>query len=360
MSQILELLINRLNTVRLMKFSLVFISFVFALPGPGATNGKAALKCKATGRAANLPPVNGKNNGKAVETAGKPGAPAAKAIPITKPENKSKGFDQAQSRAGSDVTIFEDVVQPSSGNQTPLRFRVSIPNTPNPALGLNVLLHGDGGASFFEMPNAGIQNNLLGVVIQAPDRNLQWGGADDARSKGPEHVRLVADLIDNVLPKLVDFDSSKIFFTGVSGGSLTLSSAMIPLFGDKYNSGMFLLCGGSPPPQAIPASKLPKRIHFQTTTREFADLKQLISQSVAAVVNSAKAGGLSDAEINNRFTIDSTPTGNHCSFDARGFNSGIQLAVNNFKAIMLDGQGVAMTGNSLRGFIANGRPAVLN
>lgn len=36
------------------------------------------------------------------------------------------------------------------------------------AMGINVLLHGDGGQSFFDFPNQAVQQNLMGVVILAP------------------------------------------------------------------------------------------------------------------------------------------------------------------------------------------------
>ena len=46
-------------------------------------------------------------------------------------------------------------------------------------MGLNVLLHGVGGASFVDYPNQPVQNNLMGVVVLAPDDNLFWGGEDN-------------------------------------------------------------------------------------------------------------------------------------------------------------------------------------
>lgn len=36
------------------------------------------------------------------------------------------------------------------------------------AMGINVLLHGDGGQSFFDFPNQAVQQNLMGVVVLAP------------------------------------------------------------------------------------------------------------------------------------------------------------------------------------------------
>lgn len=46
----------------------------------------------------------------------------------------------------------------------------------NGTSGLNVLLHGDGGTSFTDFPNQAVQNNLMGVVVLAPNKNKFWGG----------------------------------------------------------------------------------------------------------------------------------------------------------------------------------------
>lgn len=42
------------------------------------------------------------------------------------------------------------------------------------SMGINVLLHGDGGTSFFDMPNQAVQKNIMGVTVLAPDPNLFW------------------------------------------------------------------------------------------------------------------------------------------------------------------------------------------
>ncbi|RYF50809.1 MAG: hypothetical protein EOO38_04785 [Cytophagaceae bacterium] len=41
-------------------------------------------------------------------------------------------------------------------------------------LGINLLLHGDGGASFEAFPNKIVQDNLMGVVLLAPNDALLW------------------------------------------------------------------------------------------------------------------------------------------------------------------------------------------
>lgn len=66
-------------------------------------------------------------------------------------------------------------------------------------MGINVLLHGDGGQSFFDFPNQAVQQNLMGVVALAPDPNLFWGGGSGAnRVDGVSHSAAVNALITQV------------------------------------------------------------------------------------------------------------------------------------------------------------------
>lgn len=257
-----------------------------------------------------------------------------------------QSITQRLAKTGQDASIkmVEMMVQPSSqrGDSTFLQARVAMPANPTGNEGLNVLLHGDGGNVFFKMPNAVTQQtNLIGVSLLAPNQPMKWGGENRngmQRPDGPQHAQLVADFIQQTLPQMgVKFDPNQVFFTGVSGGSLTLTSAVMPLFGDKFNAGMLILCGGLPPqanlvPQGLQASKIPQRVHFQTTTNELAQLKQSIP---AAIQNFASVAGSSA-----KFTADGSPNGGHCAFDGKDFFSGVQLMVDNFANIMLKNQGV--------------------
>lgn len=56
------------------------------------------------------------------------------------------------------------------------------PNTTGTG-GINVMLHGDGGDSFFDFPNQAMQNNLMGVAVLAPNTEMFWGGGS-----GPNRV----------------------------------------------------------------------------------------------------------------------------------------------------------------------------
>ncbi|KAI8916232.1 hypothetical protein EDD86DRAFT_273071 [Gorgonomyces haynaldii] len=277
---------------------------------------------------------------------------AKKQVDLNKIRSNGKTPAQIQAKVGNTVTVKEDIVKPVANDPTSLQFRIAVPTNPDPNQlpGINVLLHGDGGQSFFEFPNAQFENNLIGVAVLAPNAQMRWGGTDLQRTDGPQHATLVAGLIKNVLPQMAQFDPSKVFFTGVSGGALTLTSAMLPLFGNEFPSGMLILCGGLPPAGGLPAGALSKntRIHFQTTQSELDSLKTLIPQAIASVQDAASQLGLSQQELDKQFTVDGTPQGGHCAFDGQAFNSGIQAMVSQFGTVMFESQAVpGITGNQL-------------
>ncbi|POR33275.1 Cyclin-like F-box [Tolypocladium paradoxum] len=263
-------------------------------------------------------------------------------------------------------------------NGLPIRYRVSAPadqfttasgvqggsaapNTAGP-IGMNVLLHGDGGQSFFDFPNQGVKANSMGVAVLAPDKDLKWGGADkngQQRPAGVAHSQLVADLVTKVLPNDVAFNQSDVSFTGVSGGGLTLSGFFMPAQMGKFpNTGVLLLCGAMAPQVGFTAEAAAAmantRIHFQSTTRELTSLQQSIPQSVEAYVQAAANAGLSNQQINVLQTADSSPNGGHCAFDEKGFVSGVQLMADEFENIMLRGaSGQTKIGNVNNGVVGN-------
>jgi hypothetical protein len=315
----------------------LFLSFVVSLPSPHQSQQPGnAQEPKVTGR-------------QRKSTTG------AKIQPILRGNGD---LSRNQQLAGNNVQVFEDIVAPTPGNPTKLQFKVAMPLNATGRQGLNVLLHGDGAASYFAFPNAKLQDDLIGVVVLAPNREMRWGGSDARRSDGPEHVRLVMDLIQNELPKRFAFDQSKLFFTGVSGGSLTLSSAMLPIFGDRI-PGMMLLCGGLPPPNNIPTGKLTSntRIHFQTSVNELQQLKTAIPAAIQFVSLAAQDLNVSNQQLNQQFTVDGNPNGSHCAFDGKGFNSGIQAIVSSFGDVMFRNQPVpGVTANQLQGILQNPNP----
>ncbi|KAF6835906.1 hypothetical protein CPLU01_04009 [Colletotrichum plurivorum] len=210
-------------------------------------------------------------------------------------------------------------------------------------LGLNVLLHGDGGQSFFDMPNQGVQQNLAGVAVLAPDPNLFWGGGQGLqRTDGVAHSQAVNDLIQQTLPQMMAFNQSNVFFTGVSGGSLMLSGFFMPAHMQNFaGNGVLLNCGGLEPQVAVqdPQAVANTRIHFQSTKQELSSLQQSIPAAIKAYEQIGTGAGLSAEALGQKQTVNNSPNGGHCAFDEQGFVSGIQLIANNYATIMQGGTG---------------------
>jgi hypothetical protein len=231
-------------------------------------------------------------------------------------------------------------------------------------LGLNVLLHGDGGASFVAYPNQGVQNSLMGVAVLAPDPNLFWGGGGGQnRVMGVPHAKAVNDLVMTEMPKILAFNASNVYFTGVSGGSLLLSGFFVPAHMQNFaGTGALLMCGALPPMVEMQDAQRvlsTTKIHFQTTVNELTDLQRSIPQSVANYEQMAAAAGMTAEQIGALQTIDNTPAGGHCAFDELGFNSGIQLVQNSFSSIMqpgADGNVEGIQANVLKTVVGNENP----
>ncbi|KAF5370901.1 hypothetical protein D9615_009820 [Tricholomella constricta] len=236
-------------------------------------------------------------------------------------------------------------------NGLTMRFKVSAPaseivsvngaaaGTGN--LGINVLFHGDGGQSFFDFPNQGVNNGLMGVALLSPDAQRRWGGFDPrdqtglVRPDGAAHSAAVNQLLTTELPKFVNFDSTKIFMEGVSGGSLLLSGFMLPTFGASLGvPGAVLGCGGLAPQVTVQGDLSNLRLHWQSTVDELPDLQTSIPQAIAAYEKLASDAGLSAAQIGQLQTADASPNGGHCAFDEQDFVSGVQLLSDNYAAII--------------------------
>ncbi|KAI1277247.1 hypothetical protein F5Y07DRAFT_107334 [Xylaria sp. FL0933] len=240
-------------------------------------------------------------------------------------------------------------------------------------LGLNVLLHGDGGQSFFDFPNQAVQNNLAGVAVLAPDPNLFWGGGSGLeRTDGVAHAQIVNDLVQQVLPQVLAFDGNSVSFTGVSGGSLLLSGFFMPAFMQNFASPaaaaaavrarerrgpyalparatnstgqqqqqkvsqILLNCGALAPQVDVSAETAAAlantRIHFQSTQAELAELQTSIPEALMAYEQFATGTALQ--------TVDNSPNGGHCEFDEQDFVSGVQLVADSFAAIVQGGDGL--------------------
>ncbi|KAH8595998.1 hypothetical protein B0O99DRAFT_570830 [Bisporella sp. PMI_857] len=215
--------------------------------------------------------------------------------------------------------------------------------------GLNVLLHGDGGQSFVDFPNQAVQNNLMGVVVLAPNQERFWGGGSGLqRTDGVQHAAAVNTLITQQLAQDVAFDPANVFFTGVSGGSLLLSGFFVPAFGATYQTGVVLNCGAlAPQVDVVDANTLVSnmKIHFQTTKDELASLQDAIPAAITAYEDLATTAGLSADQIGQLQTVDNTPDGGgHCGFDGQGFVSGVQLMSDGYADIMGDNATGAVNG----------------
>ncbi|KAI0522280.1 hypothetical protein F5B22DRAFT_468915 [Xylaria bambusicola] len=248
-------------------------------------------------------------------------------------------------------------------------------------LGINVLLHGDGGQSFFDFPNQAVQNNLAGVAVLAPDPNLFWGGGSGLeRTDGVAHAQIVNDLIKEILPQVLAFDGDSVSFTGVSGGSLLLSGFFMPAFMQNFaspaagtaglagararsrfalvqsakratqtttgqkTSQVLLNCGALAPQVSMSedavAALANTRIHFQSTQAELAELQTSIPEAIVAYEQAVSDAGLATQQIAALQTVDNSPNGGHCEFDEEGFVSGVQLMADSFAAVVQGGDGV--------------------
>lgn len=107
----------------------------------------------------------------------------------------------------SDLSIRYKISAPA--NQFTTASRVTGGTTTANATGtagLNVLLHGDGGTSFFDFPTQLVYDNFMGVVILAPNKNLFWGGGIGLnQTGGVAHAAAVNSLIQNQLSQDVAF-----------------------------------------------------------------------------------------------------------------------------------------------------------
>jgi hypothetical protein len=293
------------------------------------------------------------------------GKSSASAAARLTPQQQAAQIPQGTSTATDGSTILD---MTATVNGLPLRFKISGPASAfNPdtnvtgaaaaspgdaqgaaTLGLNVLLHGDGGQSFFDFPNQAVANGLMGVVVLAPSEQLLWGQSAGAaaglsRPDGAAHAQAVRDLVRDVLPQVAAFNASNVFFTGVSGGSLTLSGFFVPAHMAEFaGTGVLLMCGALAPQVDVVGAEAfvgNTRIHYQSTQRELALLQPAIPEAIKAYEGLATQAGLSAAEIGALQTVDNTPDGGHCEFDEQGFSSGIQLIATNFGSIMQGGNG---------------------
>lgn len=160
----------------------------------------------------------------------------------------------------------------------------------------------------------------------------------------------------SVLPQVLSFDTSNVFFTGVSGGSLLLSGFFLPAHGATVaGNGVLLNCGALSPQVEVvdPEATGQTRVHFQSTQRELELLQGAIPEAVLAYEQLAAAAGLNDAQINSLLTVDNSPDGGHCEFDGQDFVGGVQLMADNFANVIAGNGEVDGIGNVQNGVVGN-------
>jgi hypothetical protein len=286
------------------------------------------------------------------------------------PQRNGGGRQKAQTSAQKAAQVPQGITQATDGsmilddtvmvNGLPIRFKISAPadqflpasgvpgavaTSSDGTLGANVLLHGDGGQSFFDMPNQAVQANTMGVALLAPDDNLFWGGGSGLqRTDGVAHAQAVNDFVQTELPARVAVNMSAVTFTGVSGGSLMMSGFFIPAQMQNYaNSAVELNCGAMPPQVAFANASTvmsQTRIHYQSTQSELQLLQGSIPQAVATYEQLAIDAGLTPDQINAMQTVDNTPAGGHCEFDGQDFVSGVQTMLTSYSNVVQGGNGM--------------------
>jgi hypothetical protein len=121
--------------------------------------------------------------------------------------------------------------------------------------GLLVYLHGDGAALYPAMSpqlaKIAQDNQLAMLMVLAPYQGLRQdyftGSTRTMRSwqaSPTQSAEYLQGLLSNTLDSLYTVDSTQVYFAGASGGAHFISSSFIPLFGENYQGGAVLLCGG--------------------------------------------------------------------------------------------------------------------
>lgn len=187
--------------------------------------------------------------------------------------------------------------------------------------GLHVHFHGDGGGGYRDFPNREIHQNLIGVTVKSPNQNLQWWVGSPV-----VHADYVNQLIQSEILRKYNVDTTRIYFSGVSGGSYFLSGYFLPKYGQLYNSGAFLMCGGMPPQVnfAQPSFLKAFNIYWQVTGGERDDIMQDVRDSVNAYARALSQAGGSNATQGS----DTEGQGGHCEFYGRDYTGGIQEMMN--------------------------------
>lgn len=245
-------------------------------------------------------------------------------------DDDNSGNDEADSKTsggkGGATGLQEVSFRAANGQNSSYKINAPADAAQGKAYGLHIHLHGDGGGGYRDFPNKETRKDLIGVTVKAPNRNLQWG-----RSEGEPHAEYVQDLIQNELLKKYNIRLDRIYFSGVSGGAYFLTGSFIPQFGQHYNSGAFILCGGEAPRVRFAQPEMLKtfKIHWQVTAGERSDISANIRQSISAYERALSQVLNGDSGFDRKAVQDSEVKGpgGHCEFDDRSYTTGIQFII---------------------------------
>jgi hypothetical protein len=201
----------------------------------------------------------------------------------------------------------------TASNQKSSNYKTRIPiDVSSKLYGLNIHLHGDGGGDyrwlFEDNVRFGLQHGLIGVVVLAPNPERRW------YRQGEQNALFLHELVQNEIAKKYNIDLSRIYFSGVSGGSQFLTGQFIPLYGKRYRSGAVMLCGG-------PANWL-RRLDMEEADINafrlswFATAGDFLLDQVEEGIQYYRSRGFP-------VTSEILPTGSHCSFPG-GVNAALE------------------------------------
>jgi predicted esterase len=138
------------------------------------------------------------------------------------------------------------------------------------AVGLAVILHGDGGG-FYQNPGWGADDmikvlraeNMLTINVLTPDASTKtWW------KNGDKNDEFLAELIEEEVLKRYKIDRDRVLIIGYSGGADFTTIYYLPGHGEKYCGGGALLFGGGTPPWKSvsfgPAFIKRFKLHFYT------------------------------------------------------------------------------------------------
>lgn len=226
--------------------------------------------------------------------------------------------DMSGSHGSGGVVGLNEVAFSAAGLSSSYKINAPVEAASGKMYGLHVHFHGDGGGGYRDFPNRELRDGLIGVTVKSPNQSLQWWvGSPSA------HADYANQLLQSELLRKYNIDTTRIYFSGVSGGSYFLSGYFLPKYGQLYNSGAFLMCGGMPPQVGFVQPSFLKvfNIYWQITGGERDDITQDVRESVDSYAEALGQAGGGPATLQGS---DSEGQGGHCEFYGQDYTGGIQ------------------------------------